>query len=224
MSRLETFNESRHKGRVKFFNSRKGYGFILPEGKEGEEAEEVFVHHTAIHNNGGFKSLAEGEEVEYDIVQGPKGMQASHVTGIGGGFVQGDPRTHHQPQYPTSSGNYRNHNNDNRGGPYNNGGYVFDPYGGGNYGYAMPGYQYMNIQQPMYAQQYGHPPIFPQYGMGYIPQNNNSKNIGESTTRSQQPYYPPNDYSQQQPQPQQQRTIPMSSSSSSLDNHENTTQ
>lgn len=42
MSRLETTNESRHKGRVKFFNSRKGYGFILPEGKEGEEAEGIF--------------------------------------------------------------------------------------------------------------------------------------------------------------------------------------
>lgn len=40
MSRLETTNESRHKGRVKFFNSRKGYGFILPEGKEGEEEAE----------------------------------------------------------------------------------------------------------------------------------------------------------------------------------------
>ncbi|KAL7325498.1 hypothetical protein PS15p_207964 [Mucor circinelloides] len=53
-------DNSRHKGRVKFFNSTKGFGFILPDAKEENDAiEEVFVHHTAIHNDGGFKSLAE---------------------------------------------------------------------------------------------------------------------------------------------------------------------
>ncbi|KAI8064271.1 cold-shock' DNA-binding domain-containing protein [Gilbertella persicaria] len=87
----------RHKGRVKFFNSTKGFGFILPENND--TMEEVFVHHTAIHNDGGFKSLAEGEEVEYDLIQGPKGMQASHVTGPDGVSVKGDSRTHIR-QYP----------------------------------------------------------------------------------------------------------------------------
>ncbi|KAG2206308.1 hypothetical protein INT47_007322 [Mucor saturninus] len=122
MSTMETktFPESRHKGHVKFFNSIKGYGFILPDTpQDGDGTEEVFVHHTAIQNSGGFKSLA---EVEYDLVQGPKGMQASNVTGPDGSSVRGDPGTHRQ-QY-TSSNNINNNNNgyhNNRGGPYNGG-------------------------------------------------------------------------------------------------------
>ncbi|RCH87841.1 Y box binding protein 1, partial [Rhizopus azygosporus] len=89
---------SRRKGHVKFFNSIKGYGFILPDNQD--EKEEVFVHHTAIHNDGGFKSLAEGEEVEYDIIRGPKGMQAANVTGPDGTSVKGDPRN--RQRYPSS--------------------------------------------------------------------------------------------------------------------------
>ncbi|KAI8100118.1 uncharacterized protein BX664DRAFT_322921 [Halteromyces radiatus] len=59
---------TRKTGQVKFFNSTKGYGFILPNDssanlKDPNTMEEVFVHHTAIQNNGGFKSLREGEEV-----------------------------------------------------------------------------------------------------------------------------------------------------------------
>ncbi|KAI8979582.1 hypothetical protein BDF20DRAFT_870457 [Mycotypha africana] len=55
-----TIDNIRHKGHVKFFNSVKGFGFIIPDRPtEGNENEEVFVHHTAIYNNGGFKSLAE---------------------------------------------------------------------------------------------------------------------------------------------------------------------
>ncbi|KAI8874805.1 CSD-domain-containing protein [Backusella circina FSU 941] len=80
-------SNTRHRGHVKFFNSIKGYGFILPEDPN-EKNTEVFVHHTAIYNNGGFKSLA---EVEYDLTQGPKGLQASNVTGPDNSFVQGDP-------------------------------------------------------------------------------------------------------------------------------------
>ncbi|KAG0032564.1 Y box binding protein 1 [Podila clonocystis] len=85
----------RRTGRVKFFNSQKGFGFIIPsESTEAAPLDEIFVHHTAIHNNGGFKSLA---EVEYDIVPGPKGMQAANVTGPHGVSVRGDPNIGYVP-------------------------------------------------------------------------------------------------------------------------------
>ncbi len=60
-------------GRVKWFNDSKGYGFI-----EQDNGEDVFVHFSAIEQDG-FKTLSEGQEVEFEIVQGPKGLQASHV-------------------------------------------------------------------------------------------------------------------------------------------------
>jgi CspA family cold shock protein len=59
------------KGTVKWFNDAKG--FITPES-----GPDVFVHHTAIASEG-FRSLTEGEEVEFDTVQGPKGLQAANV-------------------------------------------------------------------------------------------------------------------------------------------------
>ncbi|KAI9477262.1 cold-shock' DNA-binding domain-containing protein [Coemansia mojavensis] len=77
-------------GRVKFFNSQKGYGFVIPsEPIDGHS--EVFVHHSVIYNSGGFKSLAEGEPVEFEVIRGPKGLQATRVTGPNGTFVRGDP-------------------------------------------------------------------------------------------------------------------------------------
>jgi len=60
-------------GTVKWFNDSKGYGFISQEG-----GEDVFVHHTAIQMDG-FRSLAEGDKVEFEVAQGPKGLQAQNV-------------------------------------------------------------------------------------------------------------------------------------------------
>ncbi len=65
---------SRVNGRVKWFNDAKGYGFI-----ERENGEDVFVHYTAIEQDG-FKTLSEGQPVEFEIVQGAKGPQAANVT------------------------------------------------------------------------------------------------------------------------------------------------
>jgi len=61
-------------GTVKWFNDAKGFGFITTDG-----GEDVFVHFTAIQGNG-FCSLSEGAQVEFEVVQGPKGLQASNVT------------------------------------------------------------------------------------------------------------------------------------------------
>jgi CspA family cold shock protein len=64
-------------GTVKWFNAGKGFGFI-----QRENGEDVFVHHTAIESDG-FRSLAEGERVEFEIVQGQKGPAAEKVTKLG---------------------------------------------------------------------------------------------------------------------------------------------
>ena len=61
-------------GSVKWFNDAKGFGFITREG-----GPDVFVHHTAIQAEG-FRTLNEGDAVEFEVTQGPKGLQASNVT------------------------------------------------------------------------------------------------------------------------------------------------
>lgn len=64
------------RGKVKWFNNQKGYGFITPES-----GKDVFVHHTAIIGEG-YRSLEEGQEVDFEITQGPKGEQATKVTKV----------------------------------------------------------------------------------------------------------------------------------------------
>ena len=66
------------KGTVKWFNNQKGYGFI-----QDESGKDIFVHYTGL-NMAGFKSLEEGNEVEFDIAQGEKGPQASNVVKLQG--------------------------------------------------------------------------------------------------------------------------------------------
>ena len=61
-------------GKVKWFNAEKGYGFVTTD-----EGKDVFVHYTSI-NTDGFKTLEEGQNVEFDIVQGDRGDQAANVT------------------------------------------------------------------------------------------------------------------------------------------------
>lgn len=64
------------KGQVKWFNDSKGFGFIARDNDE-----DVFVHHTAIQMEG-FKSLSEGDQVEFEVTRGPKGLQAQNVRRI----------------------------------------------------------------------------------------------------------------------------------------------
>jgi CspA family cold shock protein len=71
---IEKVALGRCEGKVKWFNDKKGYGFIL-----SSEGPDVFVHHTAIQMDG-FRTLREGEDVAYDLIDGNKGLQAVNVS------------------------------------------------------------------------------------------------------------------------------------------------
>ena len=73
MQERERNNTIVAKGTVKWFNEAKGFGFISQEN-----GEDVFVHYSAIQGDG-FRTLAEGDKVEFDVVKGPKGYQAANV-------------------------------------------------------------------------------------------------------------------------------------------------
>ncbi|POY70233.1 hypothetical protein BMF94_6817 [Rhodotorula taiwanensis] len=103
----------RRRGVCKFFNAQKGFGFVLDDYADELGGVEVFVHYTAITSvkggPNGFKSLAEGENVEYSIAPGPKGWQAQNVTGPNDGgpgaaaaavLTEGNPNQLHDPYRP----------------------------------------------------------------------------------------------------------------------------
>jgi CspA family cold shock protein len=65
----------RETGTVKWFNNSKGFGFI-----ERTDGSDVFVHYSSIRDSGGFKTLTEGQKVEFEVTKGEKGLQANDVT------------------------------------------------------------------------------------------------------------------------------------------------
>ena len=71
-------------GTVKWFNNAKGYGFVLPE----EGGEDLFVHYSAIEMDG-YKTLKAGQDVQFDIVEGPKGLHAVNIQDVEGQDVEG---------------------------------------------------------------------------------------------------------------------------------------
>ena len=65
-------------GTVKWFDDGKGFGFITPDAG----GKDLFAHHTEIKNGGGFRTLAEGAQVEFEVKQGPKGLQAANIRAL----------------------------------------------------------------------------------------------------------------------------------------------
>ena len=66
---------TRQTGTVKWFNDGKGFGFITPEGG----GKDLFAHYSEIRNSGGFRTLQENQRVEFEVKEGPKGLQATNI-------------------------------------------------------------------------------------------------------------------------------------------------
>ncbi len=88
------------KGIVKWFSNQKGYGFVTPEGSE----KDIFVHFSSIISEG-FKTLKQGDEVEFEVKEGPKGEQAVDVKLVGGGGGGSAPRQDRPPRRRDSRDN-----------------------------------------------------------------------------------------------------------------------
>ncbi|MEW5303843.1 MAG: hypothetical protein WDW36_006497 [Sanguina aurantia] len=142
----------RHRGSVKWFNATKGFGFITPEG--GGEDTDLFVHQTNI-NADGFRSLREGEPVEYDVEISPDGrLKAINITGPEGHAPQGAP-----PRSAAARGAYPGGGGPPRGPPM-----------GGPYQMQHPQQQMQQHQQQQQMQQqgyYNYPGMAPQPYVGY---------------------------------------------------------
>ena len=142
----ESVQESeRYTGRVKWFNNPRGYGFLSYKGTDGSD-KDVFVHYSAISSDteNGFRTLTQGEYVSFSLIESdkPEKLQASNVTGVGGGPLLAEQRQQNQRQHGSGPrggrgrggfgrgrGGYRGDREDRRDG----GGYREDRRDGGGY-------------------------------------------------------------------------------------------
>lgn len=101
---IRCFSDSITSGTVKWFDVKKGFGFIIPD----DGTDDVFVHQTAIHAEG-FRSLAEGEPVEFTTMEDPSNgkIKAQNVTGPMGAYVQGAPRRNDFGYGSSNDGGFR---------------------------------------------------------------------------------------------------------------------
>ena len=139
----------RIKGHVKWFDTTKGFGFIRSEESNDKD---IFVHQSTIHA-AGFRSLNEGEEVEFSLVTDAKGMHAENVTGPGGKFVKGAAQ-----KVPKKNENGSDRMHDQATNP--------------TFGFENPNYNPMLVypyHRPLYAPQFHpavyspiYPPVYPQ--------------------------------------------------------------
>ena len=122
----------RYTGRVKWFNNPRGYGFLSYKGSDGAD-NDVFVHYSAISSDteNGFRTLTQGEYVSFSLIESdkPEKLQASNVTGVGGGPLLAEQRQQNQRQRASrpsrgrggggfGRGGYRGDRNDRDGGGY----------------------------------------------------------------------------------------------------------
>ena len=113
----------RYTGRVKWFNNQRGYGFLSYKGSDGAD-NDVFVHYSAISSDteNGFRTLTQGEYVSFSLIESdkPEKLQASNVTGVGGGPLLAEQRQQNQRQRASRPSRGRG------GGGFGRGGYRGD--------------------------------------------------------------------------------------------------